>query len=405
MSGSNEVPLSDNDRKMIVAESLSNMHLVPVPDDGSVNLSRSTKIPFGELASLGGGFAAILESFRTVTETVETAGSNLMYATDAAGHFVAYDKLQQFNDGSGGLGSIYVDGKFQQLRWHQAASQISVVTTTLPVDPATMAMAVALVDVNVKLDHIQDTLNDVFDFLKEEKRAKLRESLETLSTISRDYRFNADRADYRHSKYVLIQDINRDAIQAINMLRSQLLKKLGTRSVVELGFQVEQDSKDFVEILQEYQLAVYLYGLSTFLGVILNENFDSRYLLNKGNDIRQKNADYLVCYFKCEHALMDRKEKALDNLVLDSADKLGKGLGSLVEGSPIGGLFKGQDESAEQVEKAEGGVATLFEGAKETGSEQFIKNIETVDRLYNYPNLLFTDGESLFLLPVEEEKS
>lgn len=59
-------------------------------------------------------------------------------------------------------------------------------TTTLPYDPTALAMAVALAQVNQKLDGIQDTLDGIFDYLRIKDKADILASLETLVSILND---------------------------------------------------------------------------------------------------------------------------------------------------------------------------------------------------------------------------
>ncbi|MGI6217732.1 MAG: hypothetical protein ACOYIK_08995 [Coriobacteriales bacterium] len=85
-----------------------------------------------------------------------------------------------------------------------------------------------------------------------------------------------------------------------------------------------------------------------------------------------------------------------------------KGIGNMIANSPVGNAVRVDDALIDASEDAEGessnkvqSITERLEDARETGSVQFIRNIEAVDRLCNHPSMLLTDGEILFLLPVK----
>ena len=106
--------------------------------------------------------------------------------------------LQAFNDGSGIMGSYRDAAKgFGQARFHLAGPQASKVMTTVPYDPTALFMAAALMQINRKLDDIKQTQQEMFDYLKDKDRAKLRGNLDTLRDVLDNYRFNWDNETYK----------------------------------------------------------------------------------------------------------------------------------------------------------------------------------------------------------------
>lgn len=210
------------------------------------------------------------------------------------------------------------------------------VTVAVPVNPATIAMAAALAQVDQKLDRIQGTLDELFDYLRIKDKANVRASLDTLSAILADYRYNWDNPQFKRAKYNLVQEINRDARQHITELRAHPMQKTQKKSVIELSSKTKNTAATTVEVLKDYQLAVYLYSFSTFLDVMLLENYDQAYLQSKADDVRTKSIEYRQAYTNCFNAIESRGGKTADNLLLDGMVTGLRGLGHLVEKTPVG---------------------------------------------------------------------
>lgn len=190
--------------KHAIAERLSELSFVPVTMDVEIAKKQATKLPFDSLASLGVGFASIPETFRTVTQTIETgAGEPLYRAIVPEGA-----TLRQAKDALFSSSAKYSDGTAAWAKYQRVDTVTRNVTTTLPYDPAALAVAVAFAQVNQKLGSIQDTLDDIFDYLCIKDTADILTSLETPASILNDHKFNWDNEQFRQAKYELVLSIN-----------------------------------------------------------------------------------------------------------------------------------------------------------------------------------------------------
>lgn len=192
-------------RKADIARQALDMEFTPQSTDIPVSLDKATKLPLAEIASLGTAFASLPAVFRTVTQTVSISGEGLLRATDASGNPLDLRILQAFNDGSGLMGSFRdASNGFGQARLHTVASQTADVVTTMLYDPTTFFMAAALMEINKKLDAIQETQQEMFEYIRNRDKAELRGDLETLSDVLNSYRFNWDNAQYKNNKHILV---------------------------------------------------------------------------------------------------------------------------------------------------------------------------------------------------------
>ena len=109
-------------------------------------------VPIASLAALGGSAASLSPALRTVTETMSVNAQGLYtLANESVG-----DALKLAKDGNfwGAFKTAEGKSKFAKLRSAGPLSASS--TTTIPVDPATMMMAVALYSIEKKLGDIEE---------------------------------------------------------------------------------------------------------------------------------------------------------------------------------------------------------------------------------------------------------
>ena len=103
------------------------------------------------------------------------------------------------------------------------------------------------------------------------------------------------------------------------------------KGLLELRGQAADATAAALDELKDYQLAVYLYSFSSFLGVMLLENYDEGYLAMKAEDIREKTHEYRKVYTACFDAIESRNRQTLDSYVLGGLSAGLSGLGHLME--------------------------------------------------------------------------
>ena len=60
----------------------------------------------------------------------------------------------------------------------------------MPYNPTMLFMAAALMSIDKKLDIIQETQQEILSFLENKEKANLKASLDTLSDILNNYKYN-----------------------------------------------------------------------------------------------------------------------------------------------------------------------------------------------------------------------
>ena len=395
-------PAAMTPSKVEIAQQVASEIVRLAPTDIDIDLAPAAKIPLDQIASLGTGFASIPEQFRTITMQ---NGGTLMEAFDEFGRRLNISQLQTFNDGSGSLGSLRDAAGFHQVRLHEAASA----TATVPINPATIAMAVALSQINQKLDTIQQTQQEMFDYLKQQDKAKLRGDLQTLVDMMDGYRFNWDNPTFRQNKHAKALDIKQDAEQSIIHLRAQIKTKLAEKSLIANRFEISRRLDEMLDRLKEYQLSLHLYSLAAFAEVMMLENFDEDYLKAIAGKIEDRSLQYRQIYTECYDVIESSSEKAFDSTVLGGLSIAGKALGGFIKNTPIGNLTP-IDEALEDAGESIGSfnesqTENLLEKlrfAKTPEVKAFSDSLASINALYNKPTRLLTDSENIYVLPFEQ---
>ena len=358
------------------------------------------------MASLGVGFGSLPTMFRSVTTTI--SAPTLLQATDKLGNPLDPAVLQRFSDGSGMLGSFRDAATgFGQARLHQIDPGTIQSVATMPYDPTMLFMAAALAQINQKLDAIQDTVNEMFEYMRLKDKAELRGNVKTLEDVLEAYRYNWNNDIWRKNAHMKVVDIKQESEKAIIHLRAQIRAKMGEKGPVELRFAVGGRLDKVLDRLKEYQLATYTYSFAAFLEPMLSENFDEANLNAIAAKISDHGNEYRKLYTECYNAIEESSKASADAVALRGASAAFAGLGAFVKQTPLGE----RTSIDETFEKAARGVGSFNEGqtrslmekllhAKAPNVLPFKQSLEVVNDLHNHPYQLAADGESVYLLPL-----
>lgn len=375
--------------------------------DIEVDYAHATTMPLVQIAALGAAFSAIPETFRTVTQSVTIpAAGNLFSATTRDGRAVTASELFSFKDLSGLMGS-YSDGSgLHQIRLHEVSSQAGQITTALPIDPATMFMAAALMEINRKLDSIQETQEEMFEYLKNRDKAELRAGLEALSDILENYQFNWNIEIYKKTKYAQVLAIRQNSEKSIIHLRAQAESALKDNDLVHFQWGAEDKMGKVIDILKEYRLALHTYSFAAFLEIMLLENFDEGYLESVACALEEHANRYRKLYTHCYNTIENLSRSSVDNAILGGIAEAGKALGGFFASTPFGNLTpidealsdagKGLEQAKEDATK---NLMARLHDVKATDAHDFVDNIREVSRIYNHQMILLADEENLYLVP------
>lgn len=217
----NETKPSANDgREELVAKQLASTKIHLALTQKRVDVSGAIKLPLERIPQLGVAFASLPSMFRTVTNTVSVP--TLLQATDKYGNPLDPSKLNTFKDGSGLTGGYRDAAKgLGQARFHVVEGDIATSVTQVPYDPTSLFMAAAIAQINQKLDSIQESVDEMFEYMRQRDKANMRGNLKTLADILNGYGLNYGNATYMANAHMKVLDIKQSSAQDMELFRSQ----------------------------------------------------------------------------------------------------------------------------------------------------------------------------------------
>ena len=236
-----------------------------------VDIGDFQKIPFAELAGLGGIIAELIPQFRTITETTNIPVEGLFRAINPKTGEVMPDlmyKSKQVADAF--VGSLkHANGKFDQAAFVKVPSAKEVTTTVAAINPATLMIAAGIMAMSKKLDTIQEGQKHILGFLEKDKESKLKGDLSFLLDVFKKYRLNWNNSTFKSTQYNKTQDIEQEAEHNIDFYRSTLSGELKKKKFLISKIDVKKNMQKLIENFSNYRLAIYLYAFASYLEIIL----------------------------------------------------------------------------------------------------------------------------------------
>lgn len=414
---------TDEQTKNELARKAMNMEPAPAATSITVDLNDATRIPLDDMTAFGPAFAPLAESFRTLTQEVTTTEQSVVRITTPSGKNLDLSILQNLKDAKGTIkdakGNIKdVKSSLVSLRdtarnvahpeLRAVSEQTTTISTTIPYDPTTLLIAAALAETNRRLDAIQETQQAMFSYMQQHDKADLRGDLETLRDVMENYRYNADNEKYKSNKHILVQAIRNNAEKAIVFHQAQLEQKLQAKGGAKGLLKTDKDVRKKVgavrEELDEYRLSVYLYAYSSFVEVMLLQNFNKDYLASTADKIERYANKYRELYTDAYNALDKEASSSVRAFALGGLSTALGHIGKAIEKTPVGvtqideriqGAGKGVGKFNDDVK---GGMMGSLVDACKSDVRPFVESIERVSELYNKPSMLMVDDDSVYVV-------
>lgn len=374
------------------------MEYIPSVNDEKINTQQYIKFPLSKLSALGVGFSNLSESTRTITQSINVDGLYRGVLPKGA------TKLAQAKDGTGALGSAFDSNNklIGQARWIEQDSVTQV--TTMPYNPTMLFMAATLMSIDKKLDNIQETQQEIIEFLEQKEKSNLKGNLDTLSDVLNNYKYNWDNEKYKTNKHILVQSIKHDAYKSIDFHQNQISEKLKKQSLLHSDQSVKNKMKKIYSKFKDYQLALYIFSFASFIEVMLLGNFNSEYLNSISRQIESLSLKYRELYTECYNRIEGYASTSVESHLLNGLAEISKASGKLIAKVPVVSKSEIDDvlmETSERLEKFESNKTnkTLrnFTDARSSQVRLFIDNINTVNKLYNEPLEFLIDKEYIYI--------
>lgn len=387
--------MDETTKKNAIVRAMTEIECYPVIQE-EIAIQEYTKVPLGQLSAMGATFASVAPALKNIINNAEVSGTG--------------EKLYRMIDPLNGrgrvtsVGNIYQKGKqgiAARARYVEASS--SAVGTVAQINPAIMLMAIAISTITKKLDQIEDAQKDIIEFLQLKEKAVLKGNIAVLQEILDEYKYNWDNEKYKNNKHIQVQEIKRDAEQSIIFCRDQIEKKVSKKGLLHSDRDVKAKIQKVQYEFKDYELAMYIFSFSSFLEVMLLENFDAGYLNAVTSKIQLYAGQYHDLHEKCYQMIEGDSKTSIEAYALKGVAGLNRALGKTIakipkisDGQVDENLIEAGDKVQNFSEKRTENTMELFAHEHCTCVRPFVDNINAVNRIYNEPVDLLFDNENVY---------
>ena len=368
------------------------------------DLVECKKIPLTDIAALGTVFASIPEGLRTVTQTtaLNNAGRIFQATNLGATEALALDKAGQAY-GMVKNGNTYA----KTVRFKELSDLSASTTSVMPINPASICVAVALVGIDKKLDAIKAGQKEILDFVEKKNEADMIGTLNYLGQVLADYKYNFNNGTYIQTAHIKINDILQEANNNIAFYKERIETALNDRkeifhSDVNVNILISKIQRAFTN----YQRALYLFGYATFLNAIYLNSYNTDYLNEKKKIIQDEAFRYIDLYSKSYELMNEYQESSLETSVVEGIGALGKIVGEAAGKNPkldamgVDDIFlNSSNKIADYLDKKSARNMDKVIEAKGNCVLPFIQSIDELDSVYNHTENIYFDDKYIYLQP------
>jgi len=381
----NELELA---RKNEILKAMTATELAPLAVNNEINVQTYSKMPLSRITALGTGLEPIVAAVQQVTSNGQ-AVSGYYKVTIPKG-----TQLAQFKDGTGFLGTALGEqGIAGQARLNP-----------LVCDPTMLLVAATLANIDKKLDAIQETQQEMLDFIAQKEKSALKADLDFLMDIYNNYKYNWNSDKYKTANHNKALDIRQSAGRQIDFYREQIKKRLSKKAFLHSDQDVKKQLSRVQEEFKEYQLALYLYGFAYFLEVMLQENFAADYLAAISKKIDMLALQYRELYTLAYTQIEDLSKSSLQSKLFTGLSAVNKVAGETIAKIPVISksqidealIETGQKIGTYEAKRIQGTMKQLVD-RQSSCVRPFIDNIEKINQLYNEQMTLIFNDETLYI--------
>ena len=366
-----------------------------------ISQSKSLSMPIAQLSTLGAGVASLLPAFRTVTQTSTVAGEGLFRLANAA----VGDTLKVAKNGNFWGAFKTADGasKFAQL---QSAGPLQTTNSmVMPIDPATMMMAVALFSIEQQLGNIAEMQKKILSFLEIEKESEIEADIETLSNIIEKYKHNWDNEQFISSNHKMVIDIQRTARKNMVSYQKKVRDVIKEKKLLVLQNKIKTTLDELMKDFKYYRLSLFTFSMSSLIEIMLSGNFKEENILSIKDEIQKLAFTYRETYGECSVYLEGMEKSSVESNLLKGVSATSKAVGKFIGSIPKikdGQLDERLQEAGEHVSDKAKAIETdsiaAFTEMSNPGTILFIEKMNDLIFVYNQTTDICFDSNNIYLI-------
>ena len=399
----------EDSRKNEIIQAMIETEFTPVPiNREKVNLSLFDSIPINDIVALGPAFLPLVQTIQsTAGQLLGTANGTKEVLYKAVLPKGATEMFQA-KDGSGFIGAAKGSDGIAQTRFKPVEVKTGDVsnTETVPakINPQMIAVAAMLMNINMKLNAIEQGQESLMAFLELKEQAKLEGNLNFLSDILNNYKLNWNNEKYKVLNHMKVLDIKQESEQSIKLFKSKAESTLDEKALFHTTKKMSKSINDLLTGLDNYRLSVYMYAFSSYVEVLMLENFDSEYLRRIVNKIKNYSLKYRETYTNVYAALERFTKRSVRSIASRGAAGVTKALGKTVEKIPKISDTQIDEkliEASEKISKFDvmenERITKKLINCQKVDVTPFVDSIRQIDHLYNFPLTLLISEDKLYI--------
>ena len=366
-----------------------------------ISQSKSLSMPIAQLSTLGAGVASLLPAFRTVTQTSTVAGEGLFRLANAA----VGDTLKVAKNGNFWGAFKTADGasKFAQL---QSAGPLQATNSmVMPIDPATMMMAVALFSIEQQLGDIAEMQKKILSFLEIEKESEIEADIETLSNIIEKYKHNWDNEQFITSNHKMVTDIQRTARKNMLSYQKKVRDVIKEKKPIVLQNKIKNTLDELMKDFKYYRLSLFTFSMSSLLEIMLSGNFKEENILSIKDEIQKLAFTYRDVYGECSVYLEGMEKSSVESNLLKGVSATSKAVGKFIGSIPKikdGQLDERLQEAgvhvSDKAKEIEADSIAAFAEMSNPGTSLFTEKMDDLIFVYNQTTDIYFDSNNIYLI-------
>lgn len=363
-----------------------------------ISQSKSLSMPIAQLSTLGVGVASLLPAFRTITQTYSVAAEGLYRIPNA----VIGDTLKAAKSGNF-WPSFKNSNKLAQLQ--KVDTLQSTTSMVMPIDPATMMMAVALFSIEQQLGNIAEMQKKILSFLEIEKESEIEADVETLSNIIEKYKHNWDNERFITSNHKMVIDIQRTVRKNMVSYQKKVRDVIKEKNLLVLQNKIKTTFDELMKDFKYYRLSLFTFSMSSLLEIMLSGNFKEENILSIKDEIQKLAFTYRDVYGECSVYLEGMEKSSVESNLLKGVSATSKAVGKFIGSIPKikdGQIDERLQEAGEHVSDKAKEIETdsiaAFAEMSNPGTSLFTDKMDDLIFVYNQTTDICFDNNNIYLI-------
>lgn len=353
-----------------------------------INFNQFDKLSFSDFSTIGTALSALLESCNNAYKNTNNDDLfRLVIPQNSNGKLMIKNGVT--------IGNIVdTDSKISaRARFIKADNIIN--NQPISFNPTVLLMAINLANIDKKLNTINEGQKEIFRHLSTDKTSKIESDIKFLTDITNSYKYNYNDDMYKSNIYLKVLDIKQDSEHNVIFYQKQINNCIGVHKNIADKFKTLQAH------FKNYNHSLYLYSFSSFLEVVLIENFDTKYLNSVILNLERHLFDYYNIYTNAYDHLEQISEKSVYSFILGNLSELSKNANSKLSSLPLinktnleKDLLNAEKWLENNKTKKQKTMTSKFSRNKDNYIYSFIKMLNDIDKIYNNSvEILFNNKE------------